>query len=383
MRNPTGRRRPVRVLGAFLVAVLAASGALLAVGTDIASADTANWAVVGNPPPIRQNTQGNATYANGDLVDSSGTTAAFEFDVPTWKAGTSLDITVAPNDAGHPGLQCATTPQPMGVNQSTPQAGNYVGFAQPRRGLENGTGNVVFPPIVDSVGVPPGPQFTITYHNEIPCSSADPLGDGLPNSVADPSFATLRLTFQNSGANGHVFLGQGVAQDPLPEEPADPAGCGLRRRARPGPLLPERQRHGCGRGPLPSAATVVGQDPIANDPPSSLQRNSASDAVSGPISEFMIVENVANALPPTDGTPPNNPMGPNQFLVGNNQSVHNLRASASGAVCLVIDNGQGNDLRLGLPGNGWSVTPTPALQASRRLPVRQRWTTTATRCSCR
>ena len=35
---------------------------------------------------------------------------------------------------------------------------------------------------------------------------------------------------------------------------------------------------------------------------------------------------------------------------------HNLRASASGAVCLVIDNGQGNDLRLGLPGNGWSVS---------------------------
>ena len=112
MRNPTGRRRPVRVLGAFLVAVLAASGALLAVGTDVASADTANWAVVGNPLPIRQNTQGNTTYANGDLVDSSGTTAAFEFDVPTWQAGTSLDITVAPNDAGHPGLQCATTPQP-------------------------------------------------------------------------------------------------------------------------------------------------------------------------------------------------------------------------------------------------------------------------------
>ena len=72
-------------------------------------------------------------------------------------------------------------------------------------------------------------------------------------------------------------------------------------------------------GPLPSAATVVGQDPMANDPAVEPAAELGTDAVSGPISEFMIVENVANALPPTDGTPPNNPMGPNQFLVGNNQ----------------------------------------------------------------
>ena len=48
-------------------------------------------------------------------------------------------------------------------------------------------------------------------------------------------------------------------------------------------------------------------------------------------------------------------MGPNQFLVGNNQWTHNLRSSAPGAVCLVMDNGQGNSLGFGLGGNGWSV----------------------------
>ena len=70
--------------------------------------------------------------------------------------------------------------------------------------------------------------------------------------------------------------------------------------------------------------------------------------------EFKIIENVSNALPPTDGTPGTNPCAANQFLdtppgppaQAPNYLTHNLRASAPGAVCLVLDNGQGNDLHL-------------------------------------
>ena len=47
-------------------------------------------------------------------------------------------------------MQCQTNPQPMGVNQSTPQEGNYVGFANFRNNIVEGTGNGVRKPIVDS-----------------------------------------------------------------------------------------------------------------------------------------------------------------------------------------------------------------------------------------
>ena len=55
-------------------------------------------------------------------------------------------------------------------------------------------------------------------------------------------------------------------------------------------------------------------------------------------------------MPPNDGTAPSNPMGVNTF----DPYTHTLQASAPGAVCLVVDNRQGN--QLGFGSAGWSVT---------------------------
>ena len=65
MRNRTGRRRSARVLGGFLVAVVVASGAVLATGAGVASAATDSWAVIGSPTSLRQNTQGNEHVEGG------------------------------------------------------------------------------------------------------------------------------------------------------------------------------------------------------------------------------------------------------------------------------------------------------------------------------
>lgn len=356
MRKRTGRRRLVRGVGAFLSATLIAGSAAIVLGGGVASAATANWSVIGNPTSLAQNTQGNETTNNGVITGASGASAALQFDVPSWTAGQTIAITVAPNDSGHPGKQCSTNPQPEGVNQSDPQAGNYVGFADFREVSEEGTDNGVFPPLVVSDGVVTageggGPLFDFDLAGPISCSTANPLGDD--PSEADGSFTTLVLTFLNSGVNGHVQLGNGIGQEPAPQA-AGPIILDIGFGAATGPVHFFVSDNGGSAFSIPSAANVVGQTPMANNPPSHLTRNTITDAVNGPISEFSITE-VGNMLPPSDGTPPANPMGPNQFLNNNNEWTHNLRASVPGGVCLVMDNGQGNDLEFTLGTNGWSV----------------------------
>jgi putative cell wall-binding protein len=295
----------------------------------------------------------------------TGAGAALHFDVPSWSAGEQIRITVAPDDKGHAGQQCATNDQPEGVNQSDPQAGNYVGFSRIAQYLgapdtpDATNGHGVVPPLVDGAGIPNGPHFSFSQTDFIDCSwyktGGNPLGaagDGslpLPGNVqpslADGAFATLVLTFTDSGSNGSVTLGQGVSQSPLPDAS--------------GPLLYD-VGFGAATGPVhvfvngdevPSNVTVVGQTPSANNPPSPLTRNTATDFVSGPVSEFKI-DDIGNALPPNDGTLASNPMPVNTF----NPLTHTLQASAPGGVCLVMDNGQNNSLGFNLGPNGWSVT---------------------------
>jgi len=435
MRKLTGRRRPARLLGSFLVVALVAGGALLALGGGVASAATSDWSVVGSPVALQQNTQGNEFITGGKVVPNSssrtfttaaetapntvvvttptpdltqgdvgraitgsgipagtyietvtaantlttsrpiatgtypvtitasitGAGAALHFNVPSWTAGESVTLDAFPDDHGDAGKQCATTGQPEGVNQSDEQLGNYVGFSKLATYLDtpqtpataNGSG--VTPPLVDGAGIPNGPHFTITVENLIPCSTANPLGDagtGVPTdptnpqpSISDGTYRTLRLTFLDSGSNGSVTLGQGVSQAPLPDAS--------------GPILYD-VGFGASTGPvhlflnegaeIPSNVTVVGQTPAANNPPSPLTRSTSSDLVAGPISQFTI-DDPGNSLPPNDGTAASNPMGPNTF----NPYTHTLQASAPGAVCLVIDNRQGNHLGFG-DGVGWSVT---------------------------
>ena len=54
---------------------------------------------------------------------------------------------------------------------------------------------------------------------------ANPLGDNGPvaRSVADVSYETLVLRFANTGVNGHVQLGNGIAQQPAPQVAVAPA----------------------------------------------------------------------------------------------------------------------------------------------------------------
>jgi putative cell wall-binding protein len=288
----------------------------------------------------------------------TGAAAALHFDVPSWSPGEQIRITLAPDDNGDAGAQCTTNGQPQGVNQSTPQAGNYVGFANIEQylGTESDDGHGVTPPLVDGAGIPNGPHFTFSQEDFIPCSEANPLGDAgdgslpLPGNVqpslADGSWATLVLTFTDSGSNGSVTLGQGVSQAPLPDA-SGPLLYDVGFGAATGPV----HVFVSGIGEIPSNATVVGQTPSANNPPSALTRNTATDQVAGAISEFKITE-TGNMLPPNDGTRASNPMPVNTF----NPITHTLQASAPGAVCLVIDNGQGNSLGFGLGANGWSVT---------------------------
>ena len=257
----------------------------------------------------------------------------------------------------------------MGVNQSTPQEGNYVGFANFRNNIVEGTGNGG--PQADRrlARRRAGPVVSIELDNEIECGNANPLGDGNPVSspTAKPTLdATMVLTFQNSGVNGQINLGQSVGQPPLDTE-TGPILFNVGFGASTGPVHFTLGGTGAGgaAGPIPSTVTVVGQTPVGNDPPSPLTRNTATDFVQGPISQFKIIENVSNTLPPTDGTPGTNPYTANQFAntppgppaQAPNYLTHNLRASAPGAVCLVLDNGQGNDLHLGIGDNGWSVSP--------------------------
>ena len=71
MRKLTGRRRPARVLGSFLVVALVASGAVLALGGGVASASTSGWSVVGSPISLAQNTQGNEFITDGKVVPNN------------------------------------------------------------------------------------------------------------------------------------------------------------------------------------------------------------------------------------------------------------------------------------------------------------------------
>ena len=156
MRNRTGRRRSARVLGGFLVAVVVASGAVLATGP-VSVCGYGHWSVIGSPTSLRQNTQGNEHVDNGVVTSASGVGAAWSFDVPSSTSGTTLTITAAPDDHGDAGCSARPTRSPMGVNQSTPQEGNYVGFANFRNNIVEGTGDGVRKPIVDSHGVAPAP----------------------------------------------------------------------------------------------------------------------------------------------------------------------------------------------------------------------------------
>jgi len=304
------------------------------------------------------------TYPVTITASITGAGAALSFNVPSWTAGETIAISVAPDDGGLAGQQCATNPQPGGVNQTDAQSGNYVGFSKLATYLGTGTGNTddghgVVPPLVDGAGIPNGPHFTFSQTGLIPCSTSstgNPLGtagDGslpLPAvaqpSLSDGAYTTLVLTFTDSGSNGTVTLGQGVSQSPLPDA-SGPLLFDVGFGATTGPVHLSVD----GVGEIPSNVTVVGQTPSAYNPPSPLTRNTATDFVSGPVSEFKIAD-AGNSLPPNDGTLASNPQPINTF----NPLTHTLQASAPGGVCLVLDNGQHNSLNFDLGANGWSVS---------------------------
>ena len=107
----------------------------------------------------------------------------------------------------------------------------------------------------------------------------------------------------------------------------------------------------------------MGETPSANNPRTTLVRNTATDEVGGPISEFKITEGPSNSLPPNDGTPATNPATSDTWPTG--QPTHQVQAAAPGFVCLSIDERPGFALAFNptatsgvFTNPGWSVTPS-------------------------
>ncbi len=294
MRKHTRHRRLVRGLGGFLSATLLAGSLALVLGGGVASAEgSSTWALAPNTAPslLQQNTRGLVAPAPPQ-TPGYGNGAGWTFQIDgDWDAGDTFTVSVAPSDYdGSAGVNCMVPYNPQGVNQSHPDESNYIGFSQ-----YNTTQNVA-----QSSWFPagPAPVFQISVTDPIPCT-----GDAEPTS-----YRTLVLTAANNG-NGQasqkatVSIGwsQFTAQPPSPLY--GPVLFDVGFGATTGPA------HFTGSGfAVESSVTVTGERPSANNPRSTLVRNTATDVVGGPIAEFKIDENVVSALPPWDGYtawPPN------------------------------------------------------------------------------
>ncbi|GMU77274.1 MAG: hypothetical protein AMXMBFR46_00750 [Acidimicrobiia bacterium] len=335
MRKHTRHRRLVRGLGGFLSATLLAGSLALVLGGGVASAEgSTTWVLAPNTAPsnLQQNTRG---LPAAPPISSFGGGAGWSFQIQgDWDAGDTFDVTVAPGDYdGTPGVNCMVPYNPQGVNQSHPDESNYVGFS----GLNN-TNTVAQ---TSTSPVAPAPVFSISVLNQIPCT-----GDAEP-----ASYATLRLTATNNGAGqanqmASVSIGWSEFASPPPNAIYGPVLFDVGFGATTGPA------HFTGSGfAVESSVTVTGERPSANNPRSTLVRNTATDLVGGPIAEFKIDENVASALPPWDGYtawPPN--------PATEDLTRHLIDANPPGKVCLGIDNNSGNGLVFGAT-PGWSVNP--------------------------
>jgi len=366
-----------------MAAVLMTSGLAMALGGGVASAQTASETTTGfslwdnqTPSLIQQNTKGYGY--NNDPISGAGATWVFRIS-GNWKEGDTYSINVQPNtypfNVG--GGNCGTPLIPPGVNQSTIDFANYVGF--------HNVANVSDGPILYQSSYTSGeaPQVTFAMDDSIGCS----------NFTGTTSYATLNIILTNSGngqagqtaeiiigrsfdegtgdwEDGPVLfdVGYGATTGPAhftghfcPAQNGNPVTC-----KKTGNTDPDDQWVNATQTfDVASSVTVTGQRPSANNPRTTLVRDTRTDWVAGPISEFKISEDVVNALPPTDGYTPEGlpvPVDENNNEIpapdANRHLITTGGGDPQGAVCLKIDHSAGsNDIYFGDTLPTWGVDP--------------------------
>ena len=291
MTMKTRFRRLVAVFGAFLAASVSMLGLGLATSQQVASA-AAPSAGAGNlslasgvqPEVWSQNTKASVVVNGNTTTTAVGQLPGWIFSLPdTWTAGSELTISAAPAS----GANC-TTQQPLGLNQDLPNASNYVGFAD----FTAATPQVPVPAVSTVGGGGTAPNITVSESNPVACADNS-------NNVSN-TYDTLVLHFNNSGdANGSTFtVGLGWSFGSNNTNLAAPVTMNTGFGATVGPVI----FTATGAGTVQSALTVSGEAPAANNPRVALTRNSGTDAIAGPISNFTITENTVAALPPHDGS---------------------------------------------------------------------------------
>jgi hypothetical protein len=258
------------------------------------------------------------------VISGAGAGWTFQLD-GDWEAGDYLEISVAPNSypIGIAGVNCATPYFPPGVNEEQWGLSNYIGFSAVNEGATE----------VESEwgGGGAAPTFDVSVEDVIECSQL----------TGTNSYNSLRLTLTNSG-NGNAAqkatVRVGWSTNPPPYQ-ANPVLFDVGFGTPVGPAFFSGVASPGGAFAVDSTVTVVGQTPSANNPRDTLVRNTASDNVSGAISEFKITENVPHGLPP----------------LWVNGTVTLLNENDPGSVCLEIRNTSvGNELNwASVP--GWAV----------------------------
>ena len=190
MRKHSGRGRLVRGLGGLLTVVLMTSGLAMALGGGVASATTTSGVSLWDnqtPSLLQQNTRGYGY--NDDPISGAG--AAWVLRVSgDWQEGDTFAISVVPNsipfDVG--GGNCGTPIIPPGVNQSTTDFANYIGFVDPNSERVS-DGPILFESTF-TAGEAPDVSFAVT--DSIGCAGF----------TGTASYETLLIVMENDG-NGN------------------------------------------------------------------------------------------------------------------------------------------------------------------------------------
>jgi len=393
-------RRIVGTFGAVSLIVGTAAAAVITISSAAAGAGTVSAfsADLAAPTNLNQNTIGYPGVANVGVINAGD---GWSFTITNWVAGDTVDIlTGTPN--GGPGIECNTV-QPDGVNQTHVDPGNYVYFSgYDAGGVNNGNGTGTDSPIIETTGGTVAPIITtsvsmaastafdginVPKFSTTDCPSNDThtaTGVGVAPANSGITGDLLTLTFVNSavsGAAAQVFVGYANTVGNPSSSVSEPVVYDTGFGAATGPVpfsatyVPASPLGGPAPVVVPSAATVVGETPAANNPALGVVRTTGAETVAAQsISNFTITETgeslgidlplVSGNLPPNSG-----PQGFGNANPGNTTPTAPLNDATEptttvpapdGAVCLVIDNSTGQNLEFSSPLTGfpnWSVNP--------------------------
>lgn len=347
MTRSSFRRRLATWIGVSAAALLTVTGVVAGIGAGVASADVVSPITLPTgiqPAIIAQNTAASETITlTGPPFNlataNTGRASGWTFQLSdNWRVGQTLSISVKTSS----GANCETK-SPQGVNQHVADPTNYVGFP------DYAAGHTIAPIIFSNSSGETNPTFNVTEStplSSLGCTGAD-------------SFQTLNLTTTNAGDDNGSVLTVGIGYSlgvsinvggtSYDAALAAPVTYNVGYGTTPGPVDVSAGGSIGGVGAIDSNATIVGETPSANVPPSGVSRgnsdNTPADFTVPPtgISQFTISESKIAALPPVPVT-------------GGGAPAIVTPSSAPGAVCLEIDNRDGNNNYF--PSTpGWSVTP--------------------------